>query len=71
MKFIPENATVEDLAKEMDRLYRRIVALEDSTTIVFPRVAPLNPVVSSAWHDIEGEKLQIFNGSTWDTYTKD
>ena len=71
MKFIPEGATVEDLAKELDRLYRRIVQLENDDTIVLPRSAPRDPAVSQGWHDIDGGKIQLFNGSTWDTFTKD
>ena len=70
-KSIPQVATLEDLNKELDRMYRRIIKLEKNDTIVLPRSAPLNPAVSSAWHDIEGGKLQVYNGSTWDTYTKD
>jgi len=71
MKFIPEGATVEDLAKELDRMYRRIIQLEQNDTIVLPRSAPRDPSVGQGWNDIEGGKLQFFNGSTWDTYTKD
>jgi len=71
MKFIPEGATLEDLAKELDRLYRRIVQLEQERSIVLPTSAPRDPSVGQSWLDIEGGNIQTFNGSAWDTYTKD
>lgn len=70
MKFL-ESWDLEDLNKAMDRIIRRVMTLEDDTTVVFPRSAPTNPVVSQAWHDIEQGKLKIFNGTTWDEWSKD
>lgn len=71
MKFVEEGHSTEDLNKALDRLYRRIVALENSTSVVIPRSAPRKPQVNEAWHDIEGGAINVWNGSTWNIFTKD
>ncbi len=71
MKFVEEGFTVDDVNKALDRLYRRIVALEQETNTVLRRTAPTNPIAGDMWYDVEGGKIQIFNGTTWDTWTKD
>jgi hypothetical protein len=71
MKFLPENYSYEDLVKAFNRQYRRIVALEGNTAVILPTSAPRSPEVNQAWHDIENGKLNIWNGSTWNTFTKD
>lgn len=71
MKFVEEKHSTEDLNKAFDRLYRRIVALENSTGVVLPRSAPRSPKANEAWHDIEGGAINVWNGSTWNIFTKD
>ena len=62
---------VEELNKALDRLQKRIVALENSTGLVLLRSAPLNPVAGTAWDDIEQGKIKVYNGSSWDEWSKD
>ena len=78
MRHIDENniktlrfAEVEELNMAFERLLKRIIALENSTTIILPRSAPLNPVAGAAWDDIEQGKIKVFNGSSWDEWSKD
>ena len=71
MKFIPPDATVEDLAKELDRLYRRIRALEQSTALVLEGSAPTTPGFGRAWYDASSGTINVFNGTTYDVWTKD
>jgi hypothetical protein len=71
MKFIDENSTVEDMNKQFDRLYRRIRALELNIDTVLRTSAPSSPTLGDMWHDVEGGKIQVYNGSTWDVWSKD
>jgi len=70
-RFIPETATVEDLAKELDRLYRRIRALEQADSVLLPRSAPTNPTIGQEWYDVSTGTRNVFNGTTYDVWTKD
>jgi hypothetical protein len=71
MKFLPENATMEDLAKEFDRLYRRVKALEQASSVILPRSAPRSPVAGQEWYDGSKGTRNVFNGTSWDVWTKD
>ncbi len=70
MKFL-ESWDLEELNRAMGRHWERIIALEESTKVILPRVAPTNPDVGETWHDIEQGKIKIFNGTTWDEWSKD
>ena len=71
MKFINIGYTLDDLNKTFDRLYRRISALEKKTTVNLPTSAPVNPSGNHIWMDVGSGKLNVWNGSSWDTFTKD
>ena len=66
MKFIPETATMEDLAKELDRLFRRILKLENDTSATLEREAPQGATVGQVWYDVSTGTLNVFNGASWD-----
>ena len=70
MKFV-ESTGVADINKAFDRLYRRVVALENASAKALDHSAPTNPIVGMSWLDIENGKLNIYDGSVWTTYTKD
>ena len=78
MRHVDENSIkslgfheVEELNMAFERLLKRIIALENSTGIMLPRSAPLNPKAGAAWDDIEQGKIKVYNGSSWDEWSKD
>ena len=71
MKFIPETATMEDLAKEFDRIWRRVLKLEKNKSVILPREPVNSPAVGQVWFDVSTGTINVFNGTTYDVWTKD
>jgi len=69
--FVKDLDSVEDLNKQLDRFHRRIVALEGADSVVLERSAPRNPMTGRIFYDPENGSLNVFNGTSWDVYTKD
>ncbi len=70
MKFL-EAWDLELLNKAFDRIYRRVVALEQASLKDLDRVAPSSPDPGAMWIDIENGKFNIYDGSSWITFSKD
>jgi len=70
MRYLETNSVTE-IDKQLDLLYRRVMALEKATGIDMPRSAPRNPTAGMSWMDIEQGKIKVFNGSSWDEFSKD
>jgi len=62
---------LEILNKVLDRLERRVIGLEKAGVGDLARKAPSNPDPGAMWIDIEGGKFNIYDGSSWTTYSKD
>ena len=71
MKFIPESATMEVLAKVLGRLQKQITAIRQSSSLILQRSAPNSPTVGQVWFDVSTGSINVFNGSTTDVWTKD
>ena len=70
MRHIEADYTTEDLDKALDRLYRRIRALELESGVVMPSSAPRSPSLGASWLDVGAGEINVWNGSTWNIYQK-
>lgn len=63
--------TKDETERLMTELERRLRRLEQLESDVLKRNAPRAPVIGKVWMDIEAGKLRIWNGTSWDSFTKD
>jgi len=66
-----DNLTLEEVNRALDRLSRRVRSLEVAGFGDLPHSAPHNPEVGAAWIDLGAGKLHVFNGDSWDSFSKD
>ena len=62
---------IESINDAHDWQWRRIRALEQDSAVVVPTTAPRAPTKNQMWLDVEAGKLNVWNGSSYDKWTKD
>lgn len=70
MRHVEIGYTTEDLNTAIDKVYRRVVALENDTNTTLRTTAPTAPIGGDMWLDISAGQIKIYNGQTWDSYQK-
>jgi len=71
MRELEDDYDVEDLRRVIAELTRRIGVLENASGAVLSGSAPTSPSTGALWNDIEGGKLQVYNGTGYNTFSKD
>ena len=65
-------ADLERVLREFDSVYRRVRSLEmrmDEGAV--SQSSQRKPLPGFIWHEAETGKLRVWNGSSWDVYSKD
>ncbi len=71
MRELEDDYTVDDLRRVIAELTRKIKNLESAGSSALPTSAPTNPSVGTIWNDVGGGKLQVYNGTGYNTFSKD
>jgi hypothetical protein len=63
--------SVRTLQQAFDEMESRISATENFVESSLLTTPPKSPQLGQVWYSVEDGKIRVWNGSSWDAYSKD